>query len=97
MTNEEYQRDKVKALKLTHGRVRELYFTNVEILEKHLTLKQREKLMSLKTIESVPSHAVLVRALRTLSPIFTLIKKENESIECRRLLRYLGGWSRETI
>ena len=95
--NQEYKNNRATALRLTHGRIREIFFKNVEILEKHLALLQREKLMSLKEAPSVPSHATLTEAVNILLPIFTIINKPNEQIECERLSKYLRGWSREEI
>ena len=97
MDQEEYKKQRTTALRLTHGRIREIFFKNMEILEKHLTLVQRKKLMSLREIVSVPSHATLAEAISILLPIFTVINKPNEQIECERLSKYLRGWSREEI
>jgi len=89
--NQDYKQDRARALRLTYGRILELYRKNKEILEKHLTLAQREKLMSLE-MASVPFHATLTEAINTLTRIFAVINKPDKLLECKKLTRYLIGW-----
>ncbi len=89
--NQDYKQDRATALKLTYDKILGLYRKNKEILEKHLTLVQREKLASLE-IASVPFHATLTEAINILTRIFAVINKPDELLECKRLTRYLIGW-----
>ncbi len=97
MTNEEYQKDRVTALKLTQGKIREMYFKNVEALEKHLTTEQKETLKSLKVVAENPSYAIVAKGLSLLEPAFRAINQSSQVVECKRLIKYLGGWIRESI
>ena len=97
MTQEEYQKQRALALKLTYDKVLRLFLKNKEILEKHLTLAQRERLGSQTKEILVPSHAALTEAVNTLMSIFVVINKPNEQWECERLSKYLRSWAREEL
>ena len=90
--NQDYKENRATALRLTYGRILGLFQKNKEILEKHLTLANREKLESLKDIIRVPDHATLTEIMGILTSIFRVINKPDERMECERLSRYLIGW-----